>query len=171
MHYTCTITTSNLTNLYASASLSEIVAWNASGSLRLASTDDAALSTVQDLVQRQVLSPEVGHLQDQEVDSLNRLRFSVGFYRTIANTDPSGVADPAKPGLWAPQAPETTKTTITSLGTPEQRAQVVITDLDDSDQITEGHPVTMMVQVVEVDGSTVTRVRNQFTSILATPLP
>jgi prepilin-type N-terminal cleavage/methylation domain-containing protein len=166
-----TITTCNLTNLYATASVSEINAWNASSARRLASTDDLSPSTVQDLISRQIISAEIGHLQGPETVALDRLRFTVGFYRTIANTDASGIVNTSRPGLWSAQDAESTRTQINSLDTAEQRAQFLITDLDDDDQLTEGNPVTILVQVVDFEDSRVTRVRNQFTSTIATPLP
>ena len=78
-----TITTANITSLYAGASRSEIVAWNSSPTRRLASTDDPDKSNVNDLVNRGILSPEVGQFKDVDVDFLQHLRFASRDHRSV----------------------------------------------------------------------------------------
>ena len=165
------ITVSNITNLYASASIAEIIAWEASGNRRLAGTDDIAKSTVTDLVNRQLLSSETGHLQGNDAEQLARMRFTVGYYRAIANEDQSGAVDTNKPGLWGAQAIGSLHASTESLKTKDDRDRYRISDLNDTTQLSDGHPITMMVQVVDVTGETVNRVINQYTSVIATPLP
>lgn len=165
------ITVTNITNLYASASIAEIIAWDAAGNRRLAGTDDIAKSTVTDLVNRQLLSSETGHLQGSDAEQLSRMRFTVGYYRAISNEDQSGAVDTNKPGLWGAQAIGSLLALTESLKTKDDRERYRITDLNDTTQLSEGNPIALMVQVVDVNGETVNRVINQYISAIATPLP
>ena len=166
-----TITTANITSLYAGASMPEIVAWTDTPNRRLASTDDPEKTTVNELVNRGLLSPEVGQFQGVDATFLQSLRFTAGFFRTIDNSDESGNLDPTKPGLWRAQTIDTLHSGTEQLDTPEHRQQYRIADLDSGAELTQGNPVTLLVQATEEIPGQPVRVLNQYVSTLATERP
>ena len=155
------IAAANIANLYASTAARDIQDWQTAPSPVGPWIGDldgpvGSWSTIEDLVRLRLLPPQNGFLEhDATQVAPYEVRFAVGMYRVLDNTDSAGLPITTQPGLWPPGTGM--ETVVARLHNPTlslednrvlRAPSKIVTPLS---EITPGNPVGVFVTVWQVD--------------------